>query len=198
MCRGEELVSFHDGVWIRDRRRKSTALIVFPNIGTRWIPRLNRPKLETCFQDQQADNQVLDMSLSVHCGELRWSVGVSRVAPCQHPAAHSGRPSVLRIGRWRRNQSPHSTILDPVPRCGLPSSSCVCPSPHSASAHPWESRDKGTNEATMAAFVKALNAKIRSNPVSDYVCSTRMYPPLTGFFLFASWTGAPDFGVVGG
>lgn len=25
----------------------------------------------------------------------------------------------------------------------------------------------------MAAFVKAVNAKIRSNPVTDYVCSTR-------------------------
>lgn len=25
----------------------------------------------------------------------------------------------------------------------------------------------------MAAFVKAINAKIRSNPVSDYICSTR-------------------------
>lgn len=27
----------------------------------------------------------------------------------------------------------------------------------------------------MAAFIKAANAKIRSNPVSDYVCSTRTY-----------------------
>jgi hypothetical protein len=25
----------------------------------------------------------------------------------------------------------------------------------------------------MAALIKALNAKIRSNPVSDYLCSTR-------------------------
>ena len=34
----------------------------------------------------------------------------------------------------------------------------------------------------MAAFVKAINAKIRSNPVTDYVCSTRTYPPRTFFF----------------
>jgi hypothetical protein len=27
----------------------------------------------------------------------------------------------------------------------------------------------------MAAAIKALNAKIRSNPVSDYFCSTREY-----------------------
>lgn len=27
----------------------------------------------------------------------------------------------------------------------------------------------------MAALVKALNAKIRSNPVSDYLCSTREF-----------------------
>ncbi|KJR83376.1 pyruvate transporter MPC1 [Sporothrix schenckii 1099-18] len=27
----------------------------------------------------------------------------------------------------------------------------------------------------MAAFIKAANAKIRSNPVTDYICSTRMY-----------------------
>ncbi|KAJ0312275.1 hypothetical protein COL5a_001957 [Colletotrichum fioriniae] len=31
----------------------------------------------------------------------------------------------------------------------------------------------------MAAIVKAINAKIRSNPVSDYVCSTRTPPALT-------------------
>lgn len=27
----------------------------------------------------------------------------------------------------------------------------------------------------MAAFVKAANAKIRSNPWSDYICSTREF-----------------------
>jgi hypothetical protein len=28
----------------------------------------------------------------------------------------------------------------------------------------------------MAAAIKALNAKIRSNPYSDYLCSTREFP----------------------
>ena len=30
---------------------------------------------------------------------------------------------------------------------------------------------------TMAAVIKAINAKIRSNSVLDYVCSTRTYRP---------------------
>lgn len=28
----------------------------------------------------------------------------------------------------------------------------------------------------MAAAIKALNAKIRSNPYTDYICSTREFP----------------------
>lgn len=28
----------------------------------------------------------------------------------------------------------------------------------------------------MAAFVKSVNAKIRANPMLNYVCSTRMFP----------------------
>jgi hypothetical protein len=30
--------------------------------------------------------------------------------------------------------------------------------------------------STMAAFVKAINAKIRANPMLNYVCSTRRFP----------------------
>jgi len=33
----------------------------------------------------------------------------------------------------------------------------------------------------MAAAIKALNAKIRSNPVSDYVCSTHFWGPVSNF-----------------
>jgi len=33
----------------------------------------------------------------------------------------------------------------------------------------------------MAALVKALNAKIRSNPVSDYLCSTHFWGPASNF-----------------
>ncbi|KAL2881916.1 hypothetical protein CSAL01_08404 [Colletotrichum salicis] len=33
----------------------------------------------------------------------------------------------------------------------------------------------------MAAIVKAINAKIRSNPVSDYVCSTHFWGPVSNF-----------------
>lgn len=33
------------------------------------------------------------------------------------------------------------------------------------------------NRATMAAAIKALNARIRANPVSDYFCSTRESHP---------------------
>ncbi|KAL1891214.1 pyruvate transporter mpc1 [Ceratocystis pirilliformis] len=33
----------------------------------------------------------------------------------------------------------------------------------------------------MAAFIKAINAKIRSNPVSDYVCSTHFWGPVSNF-----------------
>jgi hypothetical protein len=32
-----------------------------------------------------------------------------------------------------------------------------------------------------AATIKAINAKIRSNPVSDYFCSTRMFSDLPFF-----------------
>ncbi|KAK5652965.1 hypothetical protein OQA88_9445 [Cercophora sp. LCS_1] len=33
----------------------------------------------------------------------------------------------------------------------------------------------------MAAFVKAINAKIRSNPVTDYFCSTHFWGPASNF-----------------
>ncbi|KAJ0384698.1 hypothetical protein COL922a_007805 [Colletotrichum nupharicola] len=33
----------------------------------------------------------------------------------------------------------------------------------------------------MAAIVKAINAKIRSNPVTDYVCSTHFWGPVSNF-----------------
>ncbi|CAF9916403.1 MAG: hypothetical protein GOMPHAMPRED_000990 [Gomphillus americanus] len=33
----------------------------------------------------------------------------------------------------------------------------------------------------MAAAIKALNAKIRSNPVLDYVCSTHFWGPVSNF-----------------
>ncbi|OLN97000.1 putative mitochondrial pyruvate carrier 1 [Colletotrichum chlorophyti] len=33
----------------------------------------------------------------------------------------------------------------------------------------------------MAAVIKAINAKIRSNPVSDYVCSTHFWGPVSNF-----------------
>ncbi|KAF3763637.1 UPF0041-domain-containing protein [Cryphonectria parasitica EP155] len=33
----------------------------------------------------------------------------------------------------------------------------------------------------MAALIKAVNAKIRSNPVSDYFCSTHFWGPASNF-----------------
>lgn len=36
----------------------------------------------------------------------------------------------------------------------------------------------------MAAFIKAINAKIRSNPAVSYVCSTRKF---WGFFISFFW-----------
>ena len=33
----------------------------------------------------------------------------------------------------------------------------------------------------MAAFIKAANAKIRSNPVTDYICSTHFWGPVSNF-----------------
>ncbi|KAK7729982.1 Small nuclear ribonucleoprotein-associated protein B [Cytospora paraplurivora] len=33
----------------------------------------------------------------------------------------------------------------------------------------------------MAAFVKAINAKIRSNPYTDYICSTHFWGPVSNF-----------------
>jgi hypothetical protein len=38
-----------------------------------------------------------------------------------------------------------------------------------------QSRENLTSNFTMAAAIKAINAKIRSNSVLDYVCSTRTY-----------------------
>lgn len=40
----------------------------------------------------------------------------------------------------------------------------------------------------MAAFVKAINAKIRAHPVLDYVCSTRK------FFGFSFWDLGRELG----
>lgn len=42
----------------------------------------------------------------------------------------------------------------------------IAPSPNSTRRRPYKSSE-------MAALIKAANAKIRSNPVTDYVCSTR-------------------------
>ncbi|KAL6869951.1 hypothetical protein ACO1O0_001286 [Amphichorda felina] len=33
----------------------------------------------------------------------------------------------------------------------------------------------------MAAFIKAANAKIRSNPMLDYICSTHFWGPVSNF-----------------
>ncbi|KAL8367344.1 hypothetical protein RB595_009037 [Gaeumannomyces hyphopodioides] len=33
----------------------------------------------------------------------------------------------------------------------------------------------------MAAFVKAINARIRANPVTDYLCSTHFWGPASNF-----------------
>ncbi|KAH7328841.1 UPF0041 domain-containing protein [Stachybotrys elegans] len=33
----------------------------------------------------------------------------------------------------------------------------------------------------MAAFIKALNAKIRSNPTTNYICSTHFWGPVSNF-----------------
>ncbi|KAK1756537.1 small nuclear ribonucleoprotein B and B [Echria macrotheca] len=33
----------------------------------------------------------------------------------------------------------------------------------------------------MAAFIKAANAKIRSNPVTDYICSTHFWGPVSNY-----------------
>ncbi|RMZ78129.1 hypothetical protein DV738_g3991, partial [Chaetothyriales sp. CBS 135597] len=33
----------------------------------------------------------------------------------------------------------------------------------------------------MAAMIKAINAKIRSNPVTDYLCSTHFWGPVSNF-----------------
>jgi hypothetical protein len=33
----------------------------------------------------------------------------------------------------------------------------------------------------MAAFIKAINARIRSNPILDYICSTRTYALIWNF-----------------
>lgn len=33
----------------------------------------------------------------------------------------------------------------------------------------------------MAAFIKAINAKIRANPVANYVCSTHFWGPVSNF-----------------
>lgn len=40
----------------------------------------------------------------------------------------------------------------------------------------------------MAAVVKAINSRIRANPVLDYVCSTRRFIPFP-FFLFGAARG---------
>lgn len=38
---------------------------------------------------------------------------------------------------------------------------------------PQSHAPKPLSTTNMAAFIKAVNAKIRSNPVTDYICSTR-------------------------
>merc|ERR1711939_246215 len=39
----------------------------------------------------------------------------------------------------------------------------------------------GLQQVKMAAAIKALNAKIRSNPVTDYFCSTHFWGPASNF-----------------
>ncbi|EDN07723.1 predicted protein [Histoplasma mississippiense (nom. inval.)] len=42
----------------------------------------------------------------------------------------------------------------------------------------------------MAAAIKAVNAKIRSNKVLDYICSTHFWGPVSNFVSPAQMTGA--------
>lgn len=46
-----------------------------------------------------------------------------------------------------------------------------------AASTTYDRRQSLAQQYTMAAAIKALNAKIRSNPVSDYFCSTRKLTP---------------------
>ena len=41
----------------------------------------------------------------------------------------------------------------------------------------------------MAAFIKAANAKIRANPMLDYICSTRTYNPVDKERGLDNWGG---------
>lgn len=57
---------------------------------------------------------------------------------------------------------------------------------------PFDHRSPQPDTHTMAALIKAANAKIRSNPVSDYICSTRTYL-LFLVFSFGLETMTPPF-----
>lgn len=71
------------------------------------------------------------------------------------PTNHSASFYQLCIPRNRNLDSTTTTRIDDIP-ISLPILSST--QPH-----------------TMAALIKAANAKIRSNPVTDYICSTRTY-----------------------
>lgn len=52
---------------------------------------------------------------------------------------------------------------------------CQTPFPSAPAPIVYHQYDGTVDTFRMAALIKAANAKIRSNPVLDYVCSTRTY-----------------------
>nr|POE63175.1 mitochondrial pyruvate carrier 1 [Quercus suber] len=82
--------------------------------------------------------------------------------PCFRPAPHFFRPCVLAL-QHPASRPALSVVILALSR--LYHTSCSRTPP----------------VAAMAAAIKALNAKIRSNPVADYFCSTHFWGPASNF-----------------
>lgn len=100
-----------------------------------------------------------------------WNLGEESTVPAEIPAAAAQRPI---------NEPQISNLTSPIASfCRLNQSLFQHRRPKSFAAlftrqrspFPRINRD---DTFKMAAFVKAINAKIRSNKYTDYICSTRM------------------------
>lgn len=100
-------------------------------------------------------------------GELIWLTGPPR--PCsthsltQHAAEHSQTPAIDPDSAPAKFPNPTSFSLNSTTTSSV-IPSCCCHRAQSTAPTPT---------VKMAAFIKAINAKIRSNKYTDYICSTR-------------------------
>lgn len=93
-----------------------------------------------------------------------WAAKTLQHSLTQHAAEHSQTPAIDPDSAPAKFPNPTSFSLNSTTTTSV-SPFCCC--------HRAQSTATTPHTVKMAAFIKAINAKIRSNKYSDYICSTR-------------------------